>query len=113
MNELENYHWPGNVRELINVIERSMIVSEGTELYLADRIDTADNCPVCETIVQDTPAPEPKRLVDLERENILETLQKTLWRVEGPYGAAKILGINPNTLRSRMRKMGIKKPRKE
>ena len=113
MNELENYPWPGNVRELINVIERSVIVSEGTELHPAHGIETANHCQVCENIPQEKPDPEPQCLADMERNHILQTLLKTSWRVEGPHGAAKILEINPNTLRSRMRKMGIKRPEKE
>jgi formate hydrogenlyase transcriptional activator len=109
---LEEYCWPGNVRELINVIERAVIVSMGSELRLAEKIDTETVCSPTENIVSDleTSASEPKCLIDVERDHILRTLQETGWRIEGPQGAANILQINPSTLRGRMRKLGIKKP---
>ena len=99
MKKLENYSWPGNIRELQNVIERAVILSPGDtleieNLYGAALESTEDWLP----------------LVDYERQYIIRVLEKTLWRVEGPKGAARILQINPDTLRSRMRKLGIKKP---
>jgi formate hydrogenlyase transcriptional activator len=112
MKLLEEYCWPGNVRELINVIERAAIVSTGSELRLAERIDAEPVGSPMENIISDVEASasEPKCLLDVERDHILRTLQKTGWRIDGPQGAAKILQINPSTLRGRMRKLGIKKP---
>jgi transcriptional regulator with GAF, ATPase, and Fis domain len=94
------YHWPGNVRELENVIERAVITSQGPVLQVLDRFD-AFRKPEEE---QDL-----KSLGDLERDHIVQVLQKTGWRIEGPKGAALLLGLNPSTLRARMRKYGIQR----
>jgi transcriptional regulator with GAF, ATPase, and Fis domain len=100
LDTLQEYHWPGNVRELESVIERAVIISQGTALQVMDRFDS----------FRKTEGPEGqdfKTLVDLEREHILKVLQKTGWRIEGKSGAAGILGLNASTLRARMRKEGI------
>lgn len=100
MGALQEYHWPGNVRELENVIERAVITSQGSVLQVLDRFD-AFRKPEEE---QDL-----KPLGDLERDHIVQMLQKTGWRIEGPKGAALLLGLNPSTLRARMRKYGIRR----
>jgi PAS domain S-box-containing protein len=110
MKVLENYSWPGNVRELINVIERAVIVSTGPELRLAAKIDTPLLSPVQENQSMATAVQETKGLEQVEREHILRTLQETGWKIEGPKGAAQLLGMNPSTMRARMRKLGIKRP---
>jgi transcriptional regulator with GAF, ATPase, and Fis domain len=102
MDALKKYPWPGNVRELQNLIERAVIVSPGGEL--------------CITVPQ-TPAefecaalPEEVRpFAEMERMYLLHALKQAGWRVEGKGGAADILDLNPSTLRSRMRKLGIRK----
>jgi formate hydrogenlyase transcriptional activator len=99
LNLLQEHCWPGNVRELESVIERAVITSQGTTLQILDRFDTFERMP--ET------GQEVKALVDLEHDHILMMLQKTGWRIEGKSGAAILLGINPSTLRARMRKYGI------
>lgn len=101
MNALQEYHWPGNVRELESVIERAIITSHGSELQILDRFDTFRD-PVGREH-------EVHALADLERDHILNTLQKTGWRIEGEKGAAIILGLNPSTLRARMRKYGLQR----
>ncbi|MFH7326100.1 sigma-54 interaction domain-containing protein [Desulfurivibrio sp. C05AmB] len=101
MNALQEYQWPGNVRELENVIERAVITSHGSELQVLDRFDTFRE-PGGENEVH--------ALADLERDHILKVLQKTGWRIEGKKGAAIILGLNPSTLRARMRKYGLHHP---
>lgn len=103
LNNLEGYHWPGNVRELESVIERAVITSPGTALHLLDRFE---NPPRREAIdeVQGV-----KALDELEQEHIIQVLKKTNWRIEGERGAALILGLNPSTLRGRMRKFGIRR----
>ena len=100
LNNLQEYHWPGNVRELESFIERAVIISEWTELRIWDRQDT-----VQKTVA----APEQgvKGIDELERSHIFEVLQKTGWRINGAKGAAALLGINPSTLRSRIKKLGI------
>ena len=97
---LEKYHWPGNVRELESVIERAVIISQGPALKVLDRFE---NSPGADEPV----AREVKALAQLEHDHILQVLRKTGWRVEGENGAAVLLGMNPSTLRARMRKAGI------
>jgi PAS domain S-box-containing protein len=104
MRELEAYHWPGNVRELQNVIERAVITTHSPVLRLADRLASP---PLSRSSI----IPKP-RLVDMERDHILKSLEESNWKVEGKHGAADSLGLNPSTLRTKMRKLGIKRPRK-
>lgn len=101
MASLRRHSWPGNIRELENVIERAVICTQGNLLTLADQPHASVTaCPG---------APARKRLVDLEREHILQTLREHRWQVEGTEGAAAALGLNPSTLRGRMRKLGIRR----
>jgi len=96
---LQAYSWPGNVRELEHVIERAVITTEGSTLHLAEKLETSD-----------PPGPGGQAIESLDeaqRKHILRTLEQTGWRVEGKQGAAHLLGINPSTLRGRMRKLGI------
>ncbi len=100
LNALQEYHWPGNVRELESVIERAVITSQGTVLQVLDRFDTFQKT---EGLV----AQDVKALAELEHDHICQVLQQTGWRIEGEKGAAILLGLNPSTLRARMRKYGI------
>ena len=102
LNVLQEYDWPGNVRELESIIERAVITSQGTGLQILDRF--VNSLKAGEQEVQDC-----KVLVDIEREHILQALEKTGWRIEGEKGAAAMLGLNPSTLRGRMRKGGIRR----
>ena len=102
MSDLMAHVWPGNVRELESVIERAVIISQGTTLQMLDHF-SAPLTPV-------GPQEEGKLLVDLERDYIGQVLKKTNWRIEGLNGAANLLGVNPSTLRGRMRKEGIHRP---
>jgi formate hydrogenlyase transcriptional activator len=102
MNLLQQHHWPGNVRELESVIERAAIVSQGSALQVLDRFDSFR--PAGELLGQDV-----KALAALEQDLIRQALRKTAWRIEGEKGAALILGLNPSTLRFRMRKYGIRR----
>jgi transcriptional regulator with GAF, ATPase, and Fis domain len=100
LNALQGYHWPGNVRELESVIERAVIISQGSALQVLDRFDTF--------LQTEEPAGQDvKALVKMEQDLISQALQKTGWRIEGKKGAAVLLGLNPSTLRFRMRKYGI------
>ncbi|MEW6663876.1 MAG: sigma 54-interacting transcriptional regulator [Thermodesulfobacteriota bacterium] len=98
MNALTKYAWPGNVRELENAIERSVIISQNDMLTV--------DLPKASSLMHDCLL----TLQDVERAHICQILQKTKWRVAGPSGAAVILGTHPNTLRARMKKLGINKP---
>ena len=101
MQRLRAYHFPGNIRELENIVERAMILSLGQTLRLEETFGTVDE-PAGSIATSGT-------LQEVERDYILAVLQETNWRIEGPKGAALRLGINPNTLRSRMQKLGIKR----
>ena len=97
IKRMMEYSWPGNVRELENVIERAIITSETNSLIIetlpTDKKSIDDNLP----------------LEELERNHIIKTLEKTYWKISGPGGAAEILKMNPETLRSKMRKLSIKR----
>lgn len=110
MRALENYSWTGNVRELMNVIEGAVIMSDGPELRLEEQIDVMPFDHVQEEVPKGKEERESKGLVEIEREHILAMLQEIGWKIEGRNGAAKLLGIKPSTLRSRMKKLGIKRP---
>ena len=108
LDRLAAYPWPGNIRELANLIERSVIVSQGSSLQLAEWV-TGQYRPVV------TPAAgarlDPSRaLLDVEREHIRLTLVRTGWKVSGAGGAAEVLGLQPTTLEARMKKLGIARP---
>ncbi len=100
LNALQKHLWPGNVRELESVIERAVIISQGVSIQLLDLLDAFLK-------TEEPPEVDIKALTLLEQEHILQVLQKTGWRIDGTKGAALLLGINPSTLRSRMRKYGI------
>jgi PAS domain S-box-containing protein len=100
VKKLQAYPWPGNIRELENVLERGVICSLGSTLQLADPLESTDR-PAATTDFKD--------LVEVEREYILKVLGTTNWRIEGKHGAATILGLNPSTLRGRIRKLGIRR----
>jgi formate hydrogenlyase transcriptional activator len=114
MQWLTTYPWPGNIRELENVIERAVILSPGPVLEvepqvarvsdvepsgrsaLARELD-GDDDPACPT------------LEESERRHIVRTLKRCKWVVDGPHGAARLLGVHPSTLRSRVKKLRIRR----
>ena len=102
LDTLLAYDWPGNVRELENVLERAIITTPDSTLRLLDPI-------VSEPI--DVAGSLAATMVDVERAHILRTLQGSDWRIEGPRGAANVLGMKASTLRSRMRRLGILRAR--
>jgi formate hydrogenlyase transcriptional activator len=101
MESLTNYSWPGNVRELQNVVERAVVLARGPIVEVDDSMLQSKGA-IPESAV-DT-------LENMERDHILRALNETRWVIHGHKGAAEILGINPSTLRSRMSKLGIKRP---
>ncbi|MDQ2695007.1 MAG: sigma 54-interacting transcriptional regulator [Pseudomonadota bacterium] len=104
LERLRRYPWPGNIRELQNVIERAVILCKGRLLEVDNALDLR---------LAETPAApaNARTLVDIERAHILAVLEETRWMIEGERGAARILGLNPSTLRSRLQKLNIRKPR--
>jgi len=101
MDTIQRYPWPGNIRELQNVIERAVIVSPDSTLRLDEVLDAVD--PV-------RSESESEALEDVERQHILRVLEATGWQVAGSNGAAERLQINASTLRSRMSKLGLRRP---
>jgi len=100
IKQLQDYSWPGNVRELENVIERGVILSDGKLLKIEPFPESSNK------LVNSGFLP----LAEYEKNYIIKVLENTSWRVEGHKGAAKILDMHPETLRSRMRKLDIKRP---
>jgi DNA-binding NtrC family response regulator len=94
------HDWPGNVRELENVIERALIMSGGALL---------DGDDVFSGRREPSPSRAEGTLESMERAYVVRVLEGSGWQIEGERGAARILGLNPSTLRGRMRKLGIKK----
>ena len=96
LDKLKLYDWPGNVRELRNLVERAMIISKDRVLHIQ--------------------LPEPANLElygietldESQRMHILKALKKTEGRIFGNRGAAMLLGINPRTLISRMKRLNIR-----
>jgi transcriptional regulator with GAF, ATPase, and Fis domain len=99
MDALQHHAWPGNVRELENVIERAMIASTGDTLQLDD--------PFAFGRGSRTPAAVSDNLDTVQRLHIEDILQQCGWRINGTGNAAERLGIHPNTLRFRMKKLGV------
>ncbi len=98
LEALRSYHWPGNVRELANVIERAIITTTGAVLEISN---------TSETFSGTAPHTPSKTLEEVEREYIAAVSEATGGKIEGLDGAAKILGLHPTTLRTRMQKLGI------
>ncbi len=99
MDALRRYPWPGNIRELRNVIERAVILSESSTLQV----------PLGSAAVPEAAASP--TLAASERRQILAALEQTGWRIRGPAGAAALLGLKPTTLESRIKKLGLQRPR--
>ncbi len=113
MDRLQAYDWPGNVRELQNLIERAIILAQGPILDIRPDLLPAgagERSAPPPRATAGPGAPETSAtLRDVERRHLLDTLVRTGWRVDGPQGAASVLGLHPNTLRSRMKKLGIRR----
>ena len=111
MEILSQYDWPGNIRELQNVIERAVVLSRGSVLRLGrDLLPLSAEAANDDDIVITSGQPsngERHSLEQVEKRHILEVLTQTKWVIEGANGAARILDLHPNTLRSRMKKLGL------
>jgi formate hydrogenlyase transcriptional activator len=107
---MERYPWPGNIRELQNVLERACVLSPGPVVEVVEELRPAgagDLAPAGPAVLQDVIM----TLEENERIHIRQALAATAGRIHGSDGAAALLGINPSTLRSRMKKLGITKQR--
>ena len=102
--QMQDYNWPGNVRELEHVMQRAVLRCR------QQRVGPGD----VDLLPDGDPAPAPvsrfSTLADMEREHIRRALEATDWVVFGPNGAARLLGVNPQTLRYRIKKHGLTKP---
>ena len=102
LEALSRDHWPGNIRELENLVERAVILTQGTQLHVP---------------LQELKLVEPERhaatpsLQEAEREQILRVLRETKWTIGGPGGAAVRLGLKRTTLTSKIKKLGLSRPR--
>jgi predicted ATPase/transcriptional regulator with GAF, ATPase, and Fis domain len=104
MAHLQEYAWPGNVRELQNVLERAAILAEGPIVNLESTLASGESKRADVT----SRTLRVDNLDDVQRQHIVRVLKSTGGVVEGSKGAAVILGVHPNTLRSRMKKLGIR-----
>ena len=102
MDALTHYSWPGNVRELENVVERAMIASTGDTLQLDEALPFTGRSIVASESADDLDA--------VQRAHIEAILERCGWRINGTGNAAERLGIHPNTLRFRMKKLGVQTP---
>ena len=117
MSRLCAYSWPGNIRELQNVVERAVVLSKGPALKIEEsglfdfpRAEALASILPRSPILSSPPAPASSRvpsLEEVERQHIVDVLTQVNWRIEGDRGAAKLLNLQPSTLRSRMQKLGI------
>lgn len=96
LKNMKAYRWPGNIRELRNVVERACVLATGP--IVSVRMDGWT--PVI-------PSTDLGTMESVERAHLRNVLSSTKGRISGPQGAATILGINPNTLRSRLNKLGV------
>jgi transcriptional regulator with GAF, ATPase, and Fis domain len=122
---LRRYDWPGNIRELQNVIERAVILAKGPrprlDLALIHTVPGTGNSAIVTNQAASIAAEERSRpaimrsedLLRLERENMIAALEHSRWKVSGSGSAAELLGLNPNTLASRMRALGIRRSRSQ
>ncbi|WP_034415614.1 sigma-54-dependent transcriptional regulator [Candidatus Entotheonella palauensis] len=107
MQALCRYDWPGNIRELENVIERAMILTSGPVLELAPNtlaFTSESELPVLPA------ASSAQTLEEVERHYLQTVLEQCQWVINGPNGAAEIVGLHPNTLRHRLQKLGLSRP---
>jgi PAS domain S-box-containing protein len=123
LRRLESYRWPGNVRELQNLVERAVILAAGP-LVGEDALPELEAAPqVARVRPAFDPGPAspvgeahrafvrmPRTIDTVERDYVARTLAETDWIIEGDRGAARRLGLHPNTLRSRLKRWGLKRP---
>src|SRR5262249_6645256 len=105
MDALVRYSWPGNIREMQNVIERAVILSRGSALQIPDGELQLAGAPL--DVLSDAPV----TMADAEREHILAVLRDSGWVLGGATGAAARLAMKRTTLQSKMKRLGISRPR--
>ena len=108
MDALTAYDWPGNVRELKNIVERAMILSQGSVLLLGDWFSSQHEVKVVSFQPHERAG---ETIEEVERAHIEKVLAACDWKIRGKGGAAEHLGLKRTTLQSRMKKLGIERPR--
>jgi formate hydrogenlyase transcriptional activator len=111
LDRLQLYDWPGNLRELRNVIDRAVILARGGPLRF-DQLEAAEppQAAPARAAAAEKPYLTDAELERLERDNLVSALDVARWKIKGPGGAAELLGVNPTTLLSRMKKKKIRRP---
>ena len=110
MDRLVKYPWPGNIRELQNIVERAVVMASGPLVSLdVDVLRPAASAPERPAGLQAATVAPVMSLDEAERRHIEAVLGQTSGVIEGPAGAARILNLHPNTLRSRMKKLGVRR----
>ena len=112
IDELVAYDWPGNIRELENIVERSIIISPGSTLILSNPGNGRQSILAMPDNLSNFVSLEGQTLDEVQREHIRLACESCGWKIDGVGNAADMLDINPNTLRSRMKKLGISRPGK-
>jgi transcriptional regulator with GAF, ATPase, and Fis domain len=117
LDRLSVYDWPGNVRELQNVLERAVVLATGPVLEVGPELlhldPDAHPAPPSSAPAPPADADGAAALGSLDqvaREHMQRVLEGCGWQIDGPQGAAEMLGLKPSTLRSRMKKLGLRKP---
>ncbi len=105
MRKLESYQWPGNVRELQNVVERAVLACNDEVLRLAEPLEAL--LTQTSSVAEATNEPRLSTLEEVERTHITKVLAACNGKISGRGGAAQVLGMHPNTLRSRIKKLGL------
>jgi transcriptional regulator with GAF, ATPase, and Fis domain len=111
LQRLTDYSWPGNVRELENLVERELIRHRGGQLIFESVMSTENNREALNH-QEGSSLSSPLRLDELMSLHISTVLKMTNGKIHGPGGAAELLGLEPNTLRARMDKLGVNYRRK-
>ena len=102
--KFNDYHWPGNIRELEHLIERNILLARSTVIE-----DVSLPSLSLKNTTEDDAEKRTKTIEENERDHIMEVLKKCNGKVWGPGAAAELLNIPPSTLKSKMKKLGIKK----
>ena len=112
MDDLMNYKWPGNVRQLRNVIERAVITSSESRLKLSEPLPLSSGVVPNPQITYSENSGKSVTLEECERMHITHVLEQCNWKISGKASASEILDLPSSTLRSKMKKLGIKAQKK-